>query len=180
VYYIPGKMITLFRLRDENKPWRKSLDKNGKPHRELDFKDRICIYDTFGFFQEAFVSALGGFPSALSEDEFNIVKDNKAKRGKFTEGDIEEIKRYTSVELKGLVNMMNTIRTALRETPEHRIELKEWYGAGSIAKEALSGFLGPSARSHLGDMEDDAQWNDENSPCNWVLRAHFWRKDRPC
>ena len=118
---------------------------------EVNWKQRICIYDTFGFFQQKFTLALSGFPNALTPDEYKIVEDNKAKRGKFTAGDIEEIKLYTSLELKGLVNMMNTIRTSLREAiPGKPIEIDEWYGAGAIARASLKIFLGDDAKEHLG------------------------------
>jgi hypothetical protein len=62
LYYIRGKMITLFRLRDPAKPFRDKKDAK----QELNWKKCICIYDTFGFFQMAFSLALKGFPEALN------------------------------------------------------------------------------------------------------------------
>jgi hypothetical protein len=169
LYYIPGKMITLFRLKDPNKPFIEN-DKNSK---EINWKQRICIYDTFGFFQMKFTDALKGFPTALSKEE---CVTNKAKRGKFKPEDIEEITRYTTLELKGLVNMLDIIRTSLREAiPGKPIELTEWYGAGAIANATLKLFLGEDAKAHLGDMGQYSleQWEDENHFCYWVKRAYF-------
>jgi hypothetical protein len=122
-------MITLFRLKDPDKPF----IENNKRGREVNWKQRICIYDTFGFFQMKFTDALKGFPTALSKEECELVVANKAKRGKFKPEDIEEITRYTTLEPKGLVNMLDTIRTSLREAiPGKPIELTEWYGAGGL------------------------------------------------
>jgi hypothetical protein len=74
LYYIRGKMITLFRLKDPANPFRENAD--GK--REINSRQRICIYDTFGFFQMAFTLALKGFPKALSKEEYDLVAANKA------------------------------------------------------------------------------------------------------
>ena len=171
LYYIPGKMITIFRLRNPEKPFSEGTH-------EINWRERICIYDTFGFFQQKFTGALAGFPDALTREEFDLVVRNKAKRGNFTEAyirsNIDETIKYTSLELKGLVNMMETIRTSLREAiPGKPIELSEWYGAGAIARASLKLYLGSDVRSHLGDMENDELWKDNNSYCTWVLHAYF-------
>ena len=136
---IPGKMVTIFRLKDPANPFYY----DGKGVKHVSYSQRICIYDTFGFFQMAFTGALEGFPSALNKEEYDLVVANKAKRGRFKPEDIEEITRYTSLELKGLVNMLDTIRASLRTAIEGKpIELSKWYGAGAIANAALKLFLG--------------------------------------
>jgi hypothetical protein len=168
LYYIRGKMITIFRLKDPAKPFRE----DGK----LNFNQRICIYDTFGFFQMSFTGALKGFPNALNEDEYKLVASNKQKRGKFKAEDIEEIIRYTTLELKGLVNMLDTIRTSLRAAiPNKPIELTQWYGAGAIANATLKAFLGEDAKAHLGNMAQYSlqNWEDPDHFCNWVQHAYF-------
>ena len=172
LYYIRGKMITLFRLKDPAKPFRD----NDEGKQELNWKQRICIYDTFGFFQMAFTLALKGFPKALNGDEYNLVAANKQKRGKFKAEDIEEIKRYTTLELKGLVNMLDTIRNSLLVAIEGKpIELTQWYGAGAIANAALKLFLGEDAQAHLGNMAQYSleRWQDPGHFCSWVQHAYF-------
>ena len=169
---IPGKMLTIFRLKDPANPF--YYDNKGVKH--VSYNQRICIYDTFGFFQMAFTGALGGFPGALNKEEFEVVTANKAKRGKFKPEDIEEITYYTSLELKGLVNMLDTIRASLRTAIEGKsIELSKWYGAGAIANAALKLFLGKEGTAHLGNMGQYSveQWEDPNHFCNWVKRAYF-------
>jgi hypothetical protein len=144
--------------------------------KEINWKQRICIYDTFGFFQMKFTDPLKGFPTALSKEGCDLVVANKAKRGKFKPEDIEEITRYTTLELKGLVKMLDTIRTSLRVAiPGKPIEVAEWYGAGAIANASLKLFLGEDAKAHLGDMGQYSleQWEDENHFCYWVKRAYF-------
>jgi hypothetical protein len=170
--YIPGKMLTIFRLKDPANPF--YFDGKGVKH--VSYKQRICIYDTFGFFQMAFTGALEGFPNALNKEEYDLVVANKAERGRFKPEDIEEITRYTSLELKGLVKMLDTIRTSLRTAIEGKpIELPKWYGAGAIANVALKLFLGADGMAHLGNMGQYsvAQWEDPNHYCNWVKRAYF-------
>jgi hypothetical protein len=169
---IPGKMVTIFRLKDPANPFYY----DGKRVKHVSYSQRICIYDTFGFFQMAFTGALEGFPNALNKEEYDLVVANKAKRGRFKPEDIEEITRYTSLELKGLVNMLDTIRASLRTAIEGKpIELSKWYGAGAIANAALKLFLGKDGTAHLGNMGqyNVAQWEDPNHYCNWVKRAYF-------
>jgi hypothetical protein len=167
LYYIPGKMVTIFKLKDPAKPFSEGTH-------ELNWRDRICIYDTFGFFQMKFTGALGGFPGALDEAEFKTVVENKAKRGKFTSEDMSELIKYTSLELKGLVGMLSSIRKSLLEAiPGKPIEISEWYGAGAIARASLKMYLGEDVRDHLGNMDDPTLWSDEDSYGMWVLRAYF-------
>jgi hypothetical protein len=169
---IPGKMLTIFRLKDPANPFYY----DGKGVKHVSHRQRICIYDTFGFFQMAFTGALQGFPNALNKEEYDLVAANKAKRGGFKPEDIEEITRYTSLELKGLVNMLETIRTSLETAIEGKpIRLSKWYGAGAIANAALSLFVGNDGKAHLGNMGQYsvAQWEDPDHYCNWVKRAYF-------
>jgi hypothetical protein len=144
--YIPGKMLTIFRLKDPANPFYY----DGKGVKHVSYRQHICIYDTFGFFQMSFTGALEGFPNALNKEEYDLVAANKAKRGGFKPKDIEEITRYTSLELKGLVNMLETIRTSLETAIDGKpIRLSKWYGAGAIANAALSLFVGNDGKAHL-------------------------------
>jgi hypothetical protein len=99
---IPGKMLTIFRLKDPAN----AFYYDGKGVKHVSHNQRIFIYDTFGFFQLAFMGALEGFPNALNKEEYDLVLANKARRRRFKPEDIEEITRYTTLELKGLVNML--------------------------------------------------------------------------
>ena len=51
---IPGKILTIFRLKDPANPFYY----DGKGVKHVSYRQRICIYDTFGFFQMAFTGAL--------------------------------------------------------------------------------------------------------------------------
>jgi hypothetical protein len=169
---IPGKMITIFRLKDPANPFYY----DGKGVKHVSHNQRICIYDTFGFFQMAFTGALEGFPTVLDKEEYDLVVANKAKRGRCKPEEIEEITLYTSRELKGVVNMLETVRASLETAIDGKpIRLSKWYGAGAIANAALSLFVGNDGKAHLGNMGQYsvAQWEDPDHYCNWVKRAYF-------
>ena len=175
MYYIPGKKFVLYKLADPNNPF----FINSKGGKEINSCKKITIYDTFGFFQQKFTAALKGFPGAVSESEYKLIEDNKAKRGSFKSEDIEEIKTYTSLELKGLVNMLTSIRNSLLTAIEGKpLKLSQWYGAGAIATAALKAYLpGDEGREHIGAsyMEDRELWKpeNENSYGAWILRGYF-------
>jgi hypothetical protein len=166
IYIIPRKMTTIFRLRDPAKPFK---DKPGKDRkRELNYSDQITIYDAHGFFQQRLTSAIEEMPSVVTEDELKTIKTWKEHRGAFKPEEIEGIRKYTALELKALVNMMTSLRNSLRTAIKNKpIELRDWYGAGAIARALLESYLGKEARDHLGDIETPTPWRE----C--VLCAYF-------
>jgi hypothetical protein len=103
---VAGKSVTLYRLRDHNKPF-KYVERNGERSKILDWKNQIEIFDTSGFFQMSLVAAILDTPGVVTKEELEIIKAGKKQRGNFRVGDLESIKTYTALELKALVNMMD-------------------------------------------------------------------------
>ncbi len=176
---IPTKSVILYLLRNGEKPFKKG--------HKLDYKEEIIIYDCFGFFQMSLVAAIENSPGVVTPDELEIIKAGKKERGKFKVENVEEHKRYTALELKALVNLMNVQRDALRAAiPDKPIELKRWHGAGSIATVLLDMYLSNGLRGEarvkhireiLGSDEivlpPSQQTSEQAERLDWVLRAYF-------
>jgi hypothetical protein len=166
--YRPRRSITIARLKDRDNPSRpvkrKSYD-HVSWETEIEPGSRIQIYDTFQFFRTSFLNALADFPAGVvvTPEELEIIKEGKAARGGFKAENLEKIARYTGLELKVLVRIIDEIRNALRTAiPGHPIELKDWWGAGAIASAVLDAFFkGKNVRAILGDLSQDSiqlQW----------------------
>jgi hypothetical protein len=141
-----GGQVTLYRLRDHNKPF-KYVERNEERSKILDWRDQIEIFDAFGFFQMSLVAAILDTPDAVTKDELEIIKAGKKQRGNFRVEDLEWIKTYTGLELKALVNMMNIQRTGLLTALSNRpINVKRWHGAGAIAKALLDMYILPELK----------------------------------
>lgn len=115
-------------------------------------KQRIRIYDVFGFFQSSFLQAIRSTPGVASASEYAIIEKGKSERGTFEIGDIANIKEYTRHELMVLCRMMDKLRQSLAG---QNLILKTWFGAGSIASSLLKR---ENVRQHLGDV-----WGDDIS-----------------
>jgi hypothetical protein len=139
---------------------------------------RIQIYDAFHFFQTSFLNALANFPAGVivTSEELEIIKEGKAARGGFKAENLEKIARYTGLELKALVRMMDEIRSALRTAiPSRPIELKNWWGAGAIASAVLDAyFKGKNVRAILGDPSQDSV------QLQWARCAFYGGRIDPC
>jgi hypothetical protein len=87
-----------------------------------------------------------------------------------------KFKRYTTLALKGLANMLDTILNSLLVAIDGKpMELTQLYGAGAIANAALKLFLGEDTKAHFGNMVQYSleQWQDQNHFCSWVQHAYF-------
>ncbi len=158
---IAGKSVTLCKLRNRDQPFRDGTH-------DVDWIERIEIYDTFGFFGKSFLGAIAEMPGVVTADELAIIKAGKGERGSFKAENIETIEEYTSLELKALVCMMTKLRTSLKVAiPGRPIELTNWWGAGAIAKALLKSYLGDRPRAILGDVEQDTEWR------RWAFHAYF-------
>jgi hypothetical protein len=161
---IPRKSVTLFRLKDPSNPIRE----DAKGQKTVDWSERIQIYDVYGFFQQRLTGAIADMPDVISLEELELIKTWKDKRGAFTADDIEDVSKYTSLELKALVNMMEKLRQSLHDAIPHKpIELRNWFGAGSIAKSLLDMHLGKDVKEILGNPEADTIQRE------WAFRAYF-------
>lgn len=118
ISWIPGKICRIsFYERGKKKP-----------------RQTITLYDVFGFFQASFISVLHKWNIGTPEEQ-QAIYQMKKQRGKFNETDNKEIQDYNVLECKLLVQLMNTLRTALDTAG---LYLKSWHGAGAVGGELLS------------------------------------------
>ena len=123
----------------------------------------ITIYDVFGFFQTSFLKAVQSIPGSLSKEEIGIIEREKASRSIFSFERINEIKEYTKLELKGLANMMESLRNGLEAM---NVKLNRWQGAGSIAAALMK-------RERTKDHFFDVRTKDLTTAQDWAHRAFF-------
>lgn len=121
--YLKGKSLELWRLADPNKPY------NGK---RLNASAHIEIYDVFGFFQSSFSAVVDSMVARgrATKDEADFIRSMKSKRSDFANEPIEEIKKYTTLELRLLARMMTDLRTGFDRAG---LRLRDWHGAGAAA-----------------------------------------------
>ena len=140
-----GKYLKLWRLADGNAPYK--TDAKGK--RRINASAHIEINDTFPFFQEAFSKVVDSMVKTgdASNDEAAFLKEMKAKRGgiDWAGCDIEDVKKYTTIELRLLARIMAKMRGAFAQ---EGLRLRNWYGPGAAASAAIKKF---GVREHFGD-----------------------------
>jgi hypothetical protein len=96
----------------------------------------ITIYDLFGFYQSRFVEVVEGLvPLGLAKpEEVERIRSNKARRAEFHQVPLEEIKLYTTLELRKL----SIAATVLRDGFDRMgIVLNSWIGPGAAASAVL-------------------------------------------
>lgn len=93
------------------------------------WKDKITVWDTFGFFQESFVKVMGKWLGETHR-HYQLIKKMKTLRGDFENVEQKEINAYNAAELETLVELMEKVRDSI-----NGLDLKctRWDGAGSIA-----------------------------------------------
>ena len=123
VTYVKGKYIELWRLADPDKPY------NGK---RLNASAHIQIYDVFGFFQSSFSAVVDSMVESgrATQEEADFIRSMKSKRSNFANEPIEEIKKYTTLEMRLLARMMTDLRTGFDQAG---LRLRDWHGAGAAA-----------------------------------------------
>lgn len=143
IEYIPRKYLYLHRY-DPNNKWVEN-PKTGKW--QINYIDRVVLWDVFGYFQQSFVEAIKSY---LGSDWplLALIAENKARRDVFRPDEIESIERYCSAELQSLVEIMNRLRDLMATAD---IQLSRWDGAGSIAgallrRESVKTSLKPTDR----------------------------------
>jgi hypothetical protein len=92
----------------------------------------VCrVYDTLGFFQQRFSSAMLDIQVIDAESaEYQFLESMKKARGGFTADDVETLIRYNDLEVQLLVLAMDKLRTALEKL---ELRLNAWWGAGAVA-----------------------------------------------
>jgi hypothetical protein len=123
ISYIKGKSFDLRRLADPQKPYIAG---------KLNAVTHIRIYDVFGFFQSSFSAVADSMVQSgrATEEEADYLNAMKGKRSNFATVRIEEIQKYTTLELRLLARMMCDLRNGFDETGLH---LRHWHGAGAEA-----------------------------------------------
>ena len=144
--YVKGKWLEIKHLRDRDNPYKGDasgeyiLSPEGK--RQGDYDKFIKIFDTFGFFQQGLakvVDSMVGSGRALPEEaEFlSAMKNGRDDAEAWAARDIDEIKRYTTLELRLLARMMADIRKGFNDMDQMR--LQGWHGPGAAASAFLKG-----------------------------------------
>ena len=91
-----------------------------------------AIYDVFGFFQSSFSAVVQSMVESgrASTDEADFIATMKDRRDQFANEDIDQIKAYTTLELRLLARMMGTYA---RGFDRSELRLRHWHGAGAAA-----------------------------------------------
>ena len=123
ISYVKGKSFDVWRLANPDQPYL------GK---KLHTTAHIRIYDVFGFFQSSFSAVVDSMVGSgrATKEEAEFITAMKGRRDQFSQEDIEQIKAYTTLELRLLARMMGDLRVGFEETGLH---LRHWHGAGAAA-----------------------------------------------
>ena len=160
------------------------MQKDGSLKRYLDYVEKIEIEDAFGFFNNlSLVGAIGSMPKGLivSDEELATIVSGKKDRGylereALTPEKFDELKRYTGLELKALVRLVEETERALIEADaesraadlralgadqaaidadlEKRYKLLHLHGAGAAAQALLKVRLPADPRPLLGNVAE--------------------------
>ena len=122
----PRKSLTITRYSGDRIKWEQ--DKKGK-WLVTNKTHTITVWDAWGFFQGSFVKAIEEW---LGKDHPMLasIAAMKARRGTFDVRQSDEVAAYNRTELETLVQMMEHVRSSLRELG---IPIQRWDGAGAIA-----------------------------------------------
>lgn len=93
------------------------------------WKDKIVIWDVFGFFQESFVAVMKKWLGDKHR-HFELIKRMKLLRGDFAKVPQKDINAYNAAELEVLVEIMNKVRAAITGLD---LKCNRWDGAGAVA-----------------------------------------------
>jgi hypothetical protein len=123
ISYVKGKSFDVWRLADPDQPYL------GK---KLHTTAHIRIYDVFGFFQSSFSAVVESMVKSdrATKEEADFIAAMKDRRDQFAHETIEQIKAYTTLELRLLARMMGDLRTGFDKTG---LRLRHWHGAGAAA-----------------------------------------------
>jgi hypothetical protein len=121
--YIKGKRLVIKKI---------ERGEDGKIHSIK----RITIYDVFGFYQTSFAEVVESLvPLGLAtREEVESIKRDKARREQFHQIPLDEIKPYTTLELRKLSIAVTILRDGFDKMG---IRLNSWMGAGAAASALL-------------------------------------------
>jgi hypothetical protein len=113
VKWIPGKRLTITRVRGQAKPVSLTID------------------DIAAFFASSFVSAYSRmFPDDLDTEEFRRVVEGKNLRAEMMYEDMPRVLSYWQAEIRELERLAERFRTVMYDAG---FLIKEWYGPGALA-----------------------------------------------
>jgi hypothetical protein len=123
ISYVKGKSFDVWRLADPQKPYL---------GRKLRTSVHIRIYDVYGFFQSSFSAVANSMADSgrATKEEADSLQKMKSKRSEFGTIPVEEIKDYTTLELRLLARMMTDLRVGFDQAG---LRLRHWHGAGAAA-----------------------------------------------
>src|SRR5208282_5060416 len=106
--YRNRKQLDIWKLRDPEKPWKRDEDGNfilnKKGRKTMDTIAHVTLFDTHPFFQQSFVKAVDFLVKIgkAERNDFEFMKEMKAKRDRFASEPLDLIKSYTEFELRYL------------------------------------------------------------------------------
>lgn len=90
------------------------------------------IWDTFGYFQSSFLTALERYD--VARDVQGFIAEMKGRRASFQRRDLDRMERYSRAECVALTQLMDRVRQAALDAG---LPLNRWDGAGSVASALL-------------------------------------------
>jgi hypothetical protein len=161
IKYRNRKQLDIWKLRDPKSPYKRDengrhvLNKEGR--KIMDTIAHITIFDTHPFFQQSFVKAMGFLVKTgkAKKSDFEFMAVMKRKRDRFSSELLDQIKHYTTLELRYLSLGITELRRVLHEiklesAPDMKpIHISNWYGPGAVAGAVLKNL--DIIKNHYGD-----------------------------
>lgn len=98
--------------------------------KDRETQQSVTLWDVGSFFQQSFVKSLRTWGVDLPDGTIEFIEQQKLNRSVFRAEDLDEINRYMTAELTGLVLLMEDFTDALTEAG---ITISQWHGPGAIA-----------------------------------------------
>lgn len=148
LYYVPSKEFRVTKYKYERDRRGKLIrDEKGKYKRKSIAS--VTIWDVSGFFQSSFVKAIEDwYPKEKRPPEYELIKQGKTLRDKFSDESMEFLIRYNAGELRVLVELMHKLLAALNALD---LRLQRWDGAGAIAVAMMRKH---NIKEHIPKQED--------------------------
>jgi hypothetical protein len=159
--YRNRKQLDIWKLRDPKQPYKRNengqyaLNKDG--HKVMDTIAHITLYDTHPFYQQSFVKAMSFLVKTgqAAQADFDFMIKMKKIRDRFSKEPLDQIKRYTALELRYLASAITGLRDVLHgikldSAPDMKpIHISSWYGPGAVARAFLQNLN--IIKEHYGD-----------------------------
>jgi hypothetical protein len=161
IKYRNRKQLDIWKLRDPKSPYKRDengrhvLNKEGR--KIMDTIAHITIFDTHPFFQQSFVKAVSFLVKMgkAKKSDYEFMVEMKKKRDRFSSEPLDQIKYYTTLELRYLSLTITELRSILHgikleSAPDMKpIHISNWYGPGAVAGAVLKNL--DIIKNHYGD-----------------------------